>query len=569
MIHMLRLGIWGLVASVVMGGGLYGQTALSTSFEKGRDGKPEGWRQAGSPGAWEQEGHTGNRSVSVTGDGKNNGRWNYPNPPLEPNRTYRLSAWYKSDRKGKAPNSILIGINTSFKKYPPSDRWTQAVLTFRAPADGKGMAVRLSHFRFDGKVWFDDLKIEPVGMVYARREGVPLDENERIAKGQYTFKPNMDSPYTNCYRVTVGQTVIHHENRMWFRENRYLIHKYQVGDYPQLEAELSMKVSQEGQKKGKRQPLKGKIELSKDGRAWTLARSIDRPEDLRLPIPKDFLPAKAVYVRVSGDGNFQVRGYCYSAKLDGSPPDMKGRTQAFRPNHLLLGNGALRLVIEEGDGPVVSIRRKGRIVGRVELLLAQFEKKGVGYKKTGIATAPAERVKSFAKAKGGPGKRVAEVVVERTTSEPAKRKFEATVRLTLPDNEPWLESQLISVKNTDTTEVKLVGYDHRLQPGGGVERPKAHVWDELAAWIAKERFLGALSRRAGDFVFGFRADFGDITRRVEAALPPGQTWTGKEPSLVVYVGEGTGDAFDRETSRVRQHFGLLAIKRQKPSPDRR
>ncbi|NOZ21858.1 MAG: hypothetical protein GXP25_12320 [Planctomycetes bacterium] len=545
---------------ILTAGGLCAQPAFTTSFEKGTD-RPEGWRQADSPGKWEHGGHTGERSISVTGNGEDHGRWVYAKPPLDPNRTYRFSVWYKSEQKRSGSNSILIGINSSFKRYTHSEKWKQVVLTFRTPANGKDMAVRLGHFHFNGKVWFDDLKIEPVKMVYFERDGVQLGENERIEKGQYIFEPDLNSSNTNCYRVTTEQTVIHHENRMWFRENRYFIHKYQVGSYSQLDAELSMKITQEGQKE-KRQPLKCKIEISKDAKQWDVLKQIELPGDFTIPIPKSYFPAKRLFVRLSGDGNFQVKKYRYSAKLDGSPPDMKGRTEALKPNHLIIDNRALRLVIEEGEGPIVSIRQGGKGVGRLECLIAQFEKKGVGYKKTGIDSAPAQRVKSFTLKKDTPGKQVAEVVVERTTSEPAKRKFEAAYRLTVPDNEPWFESKLVSVKNTDDVEYRLIGYYHRLQPAGGIERPKAHAWENLAAWIAQENFLGAFAARPGDFCFGFRAGFGDTTRNVQAPLPPGQTWNSSEPGVILYFGEGVDDAFDRETCRIRRRFGLPGVRRQ-------
>ena len=549
-----------LIAGVVLTGAmLHGEPVLSTSFETGKD-TPEGWiLERSCPGKWEQEGHTGSRSVSLTGTSKNHGRWTFRNTPLEPNHIYRFSVWYKTKigNKKKAPNSVLVGINTSFKKFKPSPDWTLAELTFRAPADGKGMAVRLGQFRFDGKLWFDDLTIEAVKPAYLERDGIQLDENERIEKGRYIFDTNLESPFTNCYRVAEKQTVVHHENRMWFRENRYLIHKYHVGGHMQRSAELFLKVTQEGPRE-RRRPLKMIVEQSRDGNKWETLRTITSAGDYTIQLPKALFPARAVFVRITGSGNFQVRKLRYTAELDGSPPDLKGTTEAYKPNHAVLDNGALRLVVEEGRGPIVSIARGRQTVGRLECLIAQFEEKGMSYKNTGIGSAPAGRVKSFT-VKKEEGKQTVDIVVERVESEETKRRFEATYRLTLPDKKPWFESRLLSVKNTDKVGVKLLGYYHRLQPRADAGL-RSHAWPLLAAWTGKREFLGITSRTPEAFVFGFRHEYGDVTRPLDADLPAGETWKSEEPSVLIYLGEGGKKGFTAATNQARKGLGLQPVR---------
>ena len=69
----------------------------------------------------------------------------------------------------------------------------------------------------------------------------------------------------------------------------------------------------------------------------------------------------------------QMREYKYSAALDGSPPDLKGRTEAVEGDYVAVGNGPLRLIFAEGSRKLVSINKEGGPLGGLECLIAQFE----------------------------------------------------------------------------------------------------------------------------------------------------------------------------------------------------
>ena len=71
--------------------------------------------------------------------------------------------------------------------------------------------------------------------------------------------------------------------------------------------------------------------------------------------------------------------------------------------------------------------------------------------------------------------------------------------------------------------------------------------------------LSTLLRQDGDFTLGFRRREneinGDITRKVEVQLAPGQNWTGDEPVIIICSGRGDEKAFGGEVHMIR---GLIA-----------
>ena len=131
---------------------------------------------------------------------------------------------------------------------------------------------------------------------------------------------------------------------------------------------------------------------------------------------------------------------------------------------LAADNGSLAVHWREGGSDAAQLSLGQSVVGTVGAAIAIFEKKGAGYKGTGIGSATADRVKSITPVTQEPGTCVVDVVVERTRSEETMRRFEATYRFTLRAGQPWCESRLVSVTNTDSVPYDLVGYYHRLQP---------------------------------------------------------------------------------------------------------
>ncbi|MGI6301285.1 MAG: hypothetical protein ACOX52_09550 [Verrucomicrobiota bacterium] len=76
-----------------------------------------------------------------------------------------------------------------------------------------------------------------------------------------------------------------------------------------------------------------------DGREWLLVGEIDGHRSETFTVPDALLPAKEIWVRLSGrkqaqpgqppvaGGSSQVYGYRYSARLDRSPGDVTGATR--------------------------------------------------------------------------------------------------------------------------------------------------------------------------------------------------------------------------------------------------
>ena len=89
------------------------------SFEEG-DGSPSGWRLQGK-GAWEKAGHSGQRAVSVTGTGKDDGYWRTTDFAFEPNTLYRLAFWAKAERA--SGGCVTSGPSFCNRDFPAQAGW--------------------------------------------------------------------------------------------------------------------------------------------------------------------------------------------------------------------------------------------------------------------------------------------------------------------------------------------------------------------------------------------------------------------------------------------------------------
>jgi len=527
------------------------QEPFVTSFEEGKE-RPTGWKPLVAPGTWERTGRTGARSISMTGDGKTNGRWILTPLPLQPNRAYRFSVWYRSDQEQSGRCSLPIGLSFNVRTYRPSPEWTRVEFIFSTPDSLKGHHIRLGQSRLIGKAWFDDCRIEPVNLSYLSRDGFCLDQHERIENGTYVFEPDFRTGYTDCFRVDHGHTAIFHGNKWWILPGRHVTHRYRVGECKQISAQIQLHIHYEDPRREDTNVLTA--EAGTDGKTWAELGRFDSKGTYDMTLPAKLFPADQIFVRMSCTGSMQISRYKYSAKLDGSPPNLKGTTDAFKGNYVTVDNGPLRLAFAEGDTPLVAIQRDGKLVGQLECRIAQFEKEGIGYKGTGIGVAEAGTIKHVEVKTNEPKRCAIHVTAARLESAPMARQFEATYELTIHAGQEWLETKLLSVKNTDRMPYELRGYFHRLQPAGGA-KPKAWCYPAFAGWIWDSTILGATARGEDDFTLGLRlADdtpHGDITRKLATKLNPGDTWSEPQPAAIVFVARGAKPkALVHESGRV-------------------
>lgn len=210
---------------------------------------------------------------------------------------------------------------------------------------------------------------------------------------------------------------------------------------------------------------------------------------------------------------------------------------------LAVDNGKMTLHFGDGIG-VVGVTVDKKAVGSLQCRLAQFEKEGVGYKKTGLGFPGPARVKQFAVKERDGARCVVDVTCEWSDSREAERKFEAVYRITVAAGQPWFESRLISINNTDSMPYDVRGYYHQLQPADP-EKADPRCFPTCAVWRQAPISLGAAIRSEGDFDLGLRRDGGygkgEITRKLAIKLQPGKTWEGNEPSVYVFVTEQSDD----------------------------
>jgi len=230
-------------------------------------------------------------------------------------------------------------------------------------------------------------------------------------------------------------------------------------------------------------------------------------------------------------------GAVFLSKDSGTPPELV----VFYGTYAVVNNGPLKLPFTEGSRGLVAISRKGKRVGTLGSAVAQFERKGIGYKGAGVGIAEASVVKRVAVKVNEPQRCVIDVTVARTESVEMGRRFEATYEFTIYAGQEWFESKLLSVTNTDDVAYELRGHSYPLQPDAEA-KPWCFPVESVAGWIGSNSILGAMVRGGGDVTLGLRlvdeTPDGDLTQRLRARLAPGETWSGEGRGVIVFAGEG-------------------------------
>jgi len=227
-----------------------------------------------------------------------------------------------------------------------------------------------------------------------------------------------------------------------------------------------------------------------------------------------------------------------------------------------IDNGILRLVIDRWQGYIAGVQACKRVgvqekqisVGKVLPLLEQFEREGVGWEGKGIAWAGTEVVRDVRIVEQSEKRLVLDITAERLTSQPANRKFAATVRFTIEAGKPYFTVQLFRIVNTDTVRWRINGYFHLLPPD--LKPLSAINTDRFGAWLFADPQSQVPSPQiafgiAGvGFTYGIRINpatggaHGDVYRLVGKWLEPNEAWEPEnEPVAFVFVwdmGQGTG-----------------------------
>jgi hypothetical protein len=237
-----------------------------------------------------------------------------------------------------------------------------------------------------------------------------------------------------------------------------------------------------------------------------------------------------------------------------------------------IDNGLLQLVIDRWQGRIVTIARSTRQMksgkeqqsvprpaslvplGGVLPVLEQFEREGIGWEGKGIGWAGTEVVKDVKVVERTEGRIVLDITAERLSSQPANRKFAATVRLTVEAGKPYFTVQMLKIVNTDTMRWRINGYFHLLPPD---QKPLSSVnTDRFGAWQiegASDSHLVYFGAAGIGFTYSLRINpatghpHGDVYRQVGKWLEPGEAWQPTdEPIAFVFLWESDAPVSLRE-----------------------
>jgi hypothetical protein len=319
----------GLVAAA---GSLGWAQVPNGSFEQG-SAWPDGWRVTGGIGAWEKGGHSGSRCVSLTEDGKGAAGWRSAPFPIQPNKTYLLSAWLKVDA-GAHP-WICIGPSGLFWSFPIEDHeWHRYRFFFPSPARASSSSVQVWIWHHRCRFLLDDVALVEAKAVHSTRDGIELGVGESVRGNLYRVGPK--------FPLTIG--VAGPGSRIlwkpqdggfggrWYVNPQGIVLRHQVGDAEQTGAWLKF----ENGWNPRGMPI---VSASKDGRNY------ERVYEARklywngpITLPAKLFPAKEIFVRFQCvetpddmDRNkgltFEFIGYEYQARLAKELPPLEGKTE--------------------------------------------------------------------------------------------------------------------------------------------------------------------------------------------------------------------------------------------------
>lgn len=304
------------------------------SFESGIDA-PDGWVLSRGEGIWLEEGTAGQRALGVVGTGADRDAnfWVSTDIPMKPDTVYRLR-FHARHVKG-INGSLFTGPAFNNRDLPEmTGEWQRFTTYFSTPAV---IPPDQSHLRFgqwdiNGIAAFDAVELMETQPVYRRQGALLLGEGERIEGDRYVFVAPFGGESNNHARPLERFDSYFNTPRWVFAEGNSVVYRHTIGDLTQQAAEIEVTI---GYYAG---GVLG-VEAGVDGREWLLVGEIDGHRSETFTVPDALLPAKEIWVRLSGrkqaqpgqppvaGGSSQVYGYRYSARLDRSPGDVTGATR--------------------------------------------------------------------------------------------------------------------------------------------------------------------------------------------------------------------------------------------------
>lgn len=305
------------------------QDPLNGSFEAGREG-PTGWELSGGAGVWEEEGHTGARCISATGDGESSNYWKCASFPLEQWTIYRVEFWTKSSPDASGGN-VITGTNQCNFDWPHAKDWTHRSITFRTTYRHDRAYLRFGQWQAKGKVYFDDIRIKEVRALHGWPEGVYLGEGETIRNGRYEFVAPLNKGL-NWARAIDWCTADFNSNR-WLLTGetdigfRHGVGRRGMGRFLFSDAQVEVNV-------GHYTAGRCVIQASLDEKTWTRLGEIAEVGTAEFRLPSDFDGPRSIFVRLhcrnkEGEAkpcSLQINDYRFSARIDKKDINLTGTT---------------------------------------------------------------------------------------------------------------------------------------------------------------------------------------------------------------------------------------------------
>ena len=195
-------------------------------------------------------------------------------------------------------------------------------------------------------------------------------------------------------------------------------------------------------------------------------------------------------------------------------------------------SGRLELVLDEYTRQYLDMYWDGKPIGSLSNTMTQFEKKGVGWKGTGVNWPGVDVIQSVQVLERSPRRWVLDVTGEKLGSGPASRRYEITFRLVIPGGAEWFSARMLRLKNIDTVRFEARGYYYILRHSAGDAQKVSK--GTYAYWLGNGTYLGAAEATKS-------ASLGLAPIYVQKGarwLAPGEAIEVEQPPVIFFAGQG-------------------------------
>ncbi|MCX8157617.1 MAG: DUF4091 domain-containing protein [Verrucomicrobiae bacterium] len=325
---MCALGFAAVVAQAAVLGSANYNLLPNGDFEEGQ-GTPAGWTWAGEVrGDWVSQGApSGQRAISIQGEGKGAGYWRSSRLKLTPGAVYRFSFWAK--RETNASGGCLIsGPSLVNRDIIPDTTWQRYQSLVAVPVQGTNDYLRLGHWEGRGTAYFDNARLVPIWPVHAVfNHGLELGKDESVEGGVYHCRLHFAGEEANYSRVLHEHRCGFNTSRWSFGPGAYVIYRHRVpGGFRTAQLKVNVNYYVGGRLQ---------VEASADGSHWQTVGVLEGERRAgEWAIPAGALEGGSLWVRLVGEGancNLQVNQYELAASLRQPMPEARGMTYYVEP----------------------------------------------------------------------------------------------------------------------------------------------------------------------------------------------------------------------------------------------